>query len=453
MIPSHSRPSGRHLAWQVLRRVRRDQAFSNLALSAALTKQRDLAAEERGLATELVYGVLRQQRLLDHALARHAQLPLKRLGPDVLDVLRIAAYQILMLDRVPSYAAVDHAVSAVRRLRGGKLAGVANAILRRLEPDDLELGLPEDPTERLAVECSLPDHLARHWVDQLGQDQTQKLARCLLERAPLTVRINSLRVDVDAIVRMVEQEGGSIRPGRWISSAFYLSGLNSPFETRSYQEGLWIAQDEAAQLVGHLVDPFPGQRVLDACAGVGGKSTHLGAMMQDRGKVVCVDVNAGKLGLLQQHCRRLGVTCCEPVVADLRHLGSLDAGAQFDRVLVDAPCSGLGVLRRHPELKWRKQGLETFSELVQLQRELLRTVVPLIRPGGHLIYSVCTTSDEEGPEQVRWLLAEFEYLTLLPVTEGPLANLVDPDGLVRLWPHRHGTDGFFMARLFRSSGV
>jgi 16S rRNA (cytosine967-C5)-methyltransferase len=380
---------------------------------------------------------------------------------DTLDQLRLAAYQLLLLDRIPAYAAVDHAVEAVRRIRGPRVAGFVNAVLRKVSRARAGLGgeasgipraarpaaagaqcehgaeaLPEEPLSRLAVECSIPDELARHWHEQLGLDEARQLARSLLDRAPLTVRANTLRNDRAALQRALEREGARVEAGRHVDSALQLTAVpKGPFELSSYREGLWIAQDEAAQLVSLKVDPRPGETVLDACAGVGGKSTHLGALMENRGRVVCVDTNARKLDLLREHGQRLGVTICEARAGDLRSPDILER-LEADRVLVDAPCTGLGVLRRHPELKWRPgAGLSAMLELVRLQRELLSAAITVLRPGGVLVYSVCTLTEEEGPEQRRWLLERHPELS--------------GEEEERLWPHRSGTDGFYVARFRR----
>jgi 16S rRNA (cytosine967-C5)-methyltransferase len=446
-MPRRGTPqSSREVARHVLRRVRQDGAYANLALSAALGRAR-LEGPDRHLATELVYGVLRRQRLLDHALGRHAQRPLDHLDAEVLDALRVGAYQMLCLDRVPAHAAVNDAVEAVRWARGPSLAGFANAVLRRLVPGDLEQGLPEDPAARLAIAGSLPDALVRLWVVQLGLDEAQLLAQRLLRPAPLTARVNTLKIDAAGLVARLGAEGVHAAPGRLAPDALRLGGAASPFASATYLDGAWTAQDEAAQLVALLLEPPRGGRVLDGCAGVGGKATHIAALMGDVGEVTCVDSRPRKLELLREHCLRLGVQCCQTRQADLRQPGAAEEAA-YDRVVVDAPCSGLGVLGRHPELKWRSELLGHQAELVVLQRALLVAAHRALRPGGLLVYSVCTTTDEEGPEQVRWLLRERSDLELAPARDGALAALAS-DGLYRLWPHRHDTDGFFLARFRR----
>jgi 16S rRNA (cytosine967-C5)-methyltransferase len=437
-------PTAREIARQVLLRARRDRAYVSLTLAATLARHRATPAEERALATELVYGVLRHRRLLDHALSRHTRRPLRQLNPEVHDALRVAAYQVLMLDRVPAHAAVNEAVGAVRNARGQAVAGFANAVLRRLGPDSLVQGLPpEGSLERWAVECSVPDWLARSWERRLGADEAPVLARAMARQAPLCARVNLLRSTVEDASRRLQREGASVERGRLAPEALRLSGLRDAFRGASYLDGSWTAQDEGAQVVARLLDPRPGETVLDACSGVGGKATHAAALMQDRGSVICVDHSQRKLQLAQENALRLRVTITRQRRADLLASDALQ-GIWAHRVLLDAPCSGLGVLRRHPELKWRLEPDE-IGRLARLQRRLLKAVVAALRPGGVLVYSVCTTTEEEGPEQARWVQQALPQLAPCPHPGTPLPELAE-EGRTQLWPHRHGSDGFYLAR-------
>jgi 16S rRNA (cytosine967-C5)-methyltransferase len=444
-----STTGARALAREVLARVDRDAAYANLALAGALDRHPGLASPERALATELVYGVLRMRRPLDHALSRHMRRPLERVDRAVLDALRVAAYQILFLERVPAHAAVDEAVGAIRCIRGQKVGGFANAVLRRLCAQDLTHGLPDDRLERLAVEVSLPHELLCYLARDMGEERAAALARAWNQRAGLTVRVNPTRTTVSELRCALEREGARVREGRWVRGALAVSGLAQPFRTESYLTGLWSVQDEAAQLAVTMLDPQPDDEILDACAGVGGKSLQIAELLATRsagrrgaGCLLCIDASARKLELLEEHRRRLGLSCaiCR---ADLTKPETF-AGRLFNKVLLDAPCSGLGVLRRHPELKWRWQA-DRVDELVRLQRRLLTGVAQSLRPGGVLVYSVCTVTSVEGPGQVQWFLErhrEFRALQPAPCVADDLHDGVH----VRTWPQHHGTDGFFIAR-------
>jgi 16S rRNA (cytosine967-C5)-methyltransferase len=426
--------NARDVARRVLQRVD-EGAYATLALAGELGRARGLAAADRGLATELVYGVLKRRRRLDWALAGYAPRGLDALDERVLDALRLGAYQILFL-RVPAHAAVDDAVGAIKRLRGQKLANFANALLRRLARDG-EPPPPSEPLARLAVLESAPDWLARDAVARFGSDEAQAYLAALNVPAPLWLRANSLRASRDEAMRALARErpDATLTPSPRAPEAFRVDGAGDPAALRCFADGLATAQDLAAQLIAHLVEPAPGERILDACAGVGGKSTHLAALAGDRAQIDSADVSERKLDLGAELARRLGVTSTRPIVCDLTDPAA-PLQLQYDCVLLDAPCSGLGVLRRHPEAKWRRQP-EDSRALAELQARLVDALVPRVRPGGRFVYSVCTYSDDEGPCQLQRLLDRHPQLV--------------PDGEPLItWPHRDDADAFWAVRLRRA---
>jgi 16S rRNA (cytosine967-C5)-methyltransferase len=424
--------NARDLARRVLQRVD-EGAYATLALAGELERARSLPPADRGLGTELVYGVLKRRRRLDWALAGYAPRGLDGLDERVRDTLRIAAYQILFL-RVPAHAAVDDAVGAIKRLRSQKLANFANALLRRLARD----GEPAPPAEalaRLATLTSAPDWLARDAVARLG-DEAEAYLNALNAPAPLWLRVNTLRTTREQATAelILARPEAVITPSPRLPEALRVTGAGDPAALAPFAAGLVTAQDLAAQAVAHLVEPQPGERILDACAGVGGKSTHLAALAGDRAHIDSADVSERKLELGRELARRLGVTSTRAIACDLTD-PKAPLAAQYDRILLDAPCSGLGVLRRHPEAKWRRRP-EDARALAVLQARLLDALLPRLKPGGVLVYSVCTYSDEEGPQQLARLLASHPGLT---VDGAPLQT----------WPHRDDADAFWAVRLRR----
>jgi len=415
--------------------VLRDQAFATLALDGELSRL-DLSTRERGLATELTYGVLRHQSRLDRALLAAATKGLK-VAPAILVALRVAAYQLIFLDRVPAHAAVDDAVRAVKRTAGPRMAGFANGLLRRLAKDG-EPALPKagTPLDQVELEHSLPRWIAEELAAQVGEDDLVAASAGFCQSAGLALRANRLRIHRDELRArlLAEKEDADVIASAHASEGLHARGLGSPDRSPSFQAGLWSVQDIGAQMVGELAAPAKGMRVLDACAGVGGKSTHLAELMDDEGEVWAVDVSERKLGLLADSKRRLGLASIQSRVADLTSVDSL-AGEQFDIVVLDAPCSGLGVLRRHPEAKWRM----TPSDLPVLrstQERLLDQMAACVRPGGHLVYSVCTFTSAEGPEQAAAFLGRHPVFTAAAEQ--------------RTWPHQHLADGFFASKFVRN---
>ena len=430
------KPSAREVARRVLRRVDADGAFVGLALAGELERAA-LSAEDRGLATEIAYGVVRHRSRIGRALAAHAPRGIAKLSPAVRVALEAAAYQILFLDRVPDYAAVDDAVRAARAVAGPRVGGFANGLLRRLAREG-EPPLPDRAAglaAYLEVACSLPALVLDQLARAVPEGELEAAALALTAPAPLWARVDPRRpVDLAAILA-AERPGATAVRSELCREAFRLSGAGSPDASASFRDGLWTVQDLGAQLIGHLVAPRPGMRILDACAGVGGKATHLAQLADEQARIDAADQSRRKLDLLTDTARRLRLTSIAPIESDLRRPGG-ELAAEYDAILLDAPCTGLGVIRRHPEVKWRLRPA-AVAEMAALQRQLLAALWPRLRPGGALVYSVCTFTRAEGPEQI----ARF-------VADTPDAE-VEPDGTLVTWPHRQDADAFFAARLRR----
>lgn len=444
--------TAREVARRVIRRVFAEKAYVSLALDGELERA-GLGAEDRGLATEIAYGVVRHRTRLGRALAAHAPRGIDKLSPAVRIALEAAAYQLLFLDRVPAHAVVDDAVGAVKRVAGPKVAGFANKVLRALGAGG-EPAAPDrtDMPARLAATCSMPTWLVDELTGALPEDEWEAGAEALTAPAPLWGRIDRSKIDPAALGRLLadERAGAAAAPTDLCQDAVRITRLGNPEASRSFQDGRWTVQDLGAQVVARMLGARPGQRILDACAGVGGKSTHLAQITADRAIIHAADRSARKLDLLVDTARRLGVSSIRPIEADLLHPGE-ELDGPYDAILLDAPCSGLGVLRRHPELKYRSSP-EAVAELAALQRGLLAALWPRLRPGGVLVYSVCTFTDAEGPAQIHDLLARVHELELVPPEQDPAVawgSLETGGHQVRTWPHRHDADAFFAARLRR----
>lgn len=440
----------RDVARRVLRRVEREEAYATLALGSELERS-GLEDSERRLATELVYGVLRHRSRIDRALGAAAGRRIK-VTPAVRAALRVAGYQLLFLDRVPTHAAVNDAVGAVKRLAGPRVAGFANGVLRRLARDG-EPPPPETETaaDRAAREASMPAWLVELVAERLPEDELVAACIALNEAPPLAIRVVAGAAAADVVGRELEdeREGVRISPADVCPGALVVRGLGSPERSPSFARGHWTVQDVGAQLVGHMVTGAP-RIILDACAGVGGKTMHLASRFPDA-RIVAADRSATKLELLEEAAARLGVSV-ETRVADLAAPGPGLEGP-FDAILLDAPCSGLGVMRRHPELKWRTPGRERIAELAGLQRRLVEAVVPRLAVGGQLVYSVCTFTDAESRSLIGDLLGAHGDLRIEAPAPGqgtpPWQRLLSADGYLETWPHRHSADAFTAVRLVR----
>lgn len=474
--------SGRAVAQNVLMDVERGGARAAAALSAALERDPTLSPRDRALATELVYGVLRQRGRLDHALAHHltgGRRGLRKAHPTLRRILRIGAYQLLLLDRVPERAAVSEAVAAAKRSPVARGAALVNAVLRSLAREG-EPPLPDPDVDlqgHLVHACSLPDWLAERFVTWLGPQGALTLANALLRRPPTTLRANPAVMHRDALRAALASGPNPIdtEPTAYAPQGLRVVAGADPRHHATYATGAFVLQDEASQLVAELAAPAPGDRILDACAGRGGKTLHLSALAGPTAPLVALDRNPRALAQLRHRVARLRLPAPgpAPLLADLADPLPLRAETHFDGVLLDAPCSGLGVLRRNPEIKWRLTPAD-LDDLVSRQGRLLEVAADLVRPGGALVYAVCTVNPAEGAAQVASFLARHGDFApeppLGPVEAsgaaeppgtgldwGPLLADPAPDGLppgvaVAPRPDRHHMDGFFMIRLRKTRG-
>ncbi len=443
------------LALRVLERVQRAGAYADLLLHAQLGHS-TLSAQDRAFATELVYGTLRWRGRIDFHLSRVLNRDLEKLEPLVATALRLGAYQLLFSDRVPASAAVDESVRCIRAAGAERAAGLVNAALRRLarEHESVELpALERDPLAHLTHALSLPAWLAARWLEDYGAEQAAALADACNAIPPLTVRANRRRVSPEALLAELRERFPEAAPCRFASHGIVLGRRGNPAVDPAFLAGRFTVQDESSQLVVALLDPQPGERVLDTCAAPGGKSSAIAECIGDTGEVVAIDRHSGRLDLVRRHARRLGLEHVRSVVRDAtRPLSDLAAEPAFDRVLVDAPCSGLGTLRRNPDARWRVRAGDP-ARLADTQRAILRHAAAVLRPGGVLVYSTCTLLREENEAIVEAFLNECPDFSLATSVGAPaeVRPLIGSDAFLRCLPHLHDSDGFFAARLERSS--
>jgi 16S rRNA (cytosine967-C5)-methyltransferase len=433
----------------VLQRVAADEAFADLVLDAEIAA-RTLSARDAALATELVYGTLRWQRYLDWILARHSRRPLASLDTRVLVLLRMTAYQVTFLERIPAFAAVSDAVSLARARGKQGVPEFVNAVLRsftRTPAPDREPPAPGDPVEALALRLSFPSWLASRWCSRYGLDEAAALMRAMNERPPLTVRTNTLRTTRDALIaRLAHDDRLDAAPTPYAPEGVVVAHGGAPSAWRAFAEGAFAVQDEASMLVARLLDPRPGDVVADACAAPGTKTTHLAQLMENRGRIVAFDPIPARLARVSEAAARLGVSIVEPRGGAVEDL-AVQMREACDGVLVDAPCTNLGVLRRNPEVKWRREARDIAGSAVR-QEAILGAAAAMVKPGGALVYATCSLEPEENEGVTAAFLAARTDFAIDRPAGFPFP--LDADGYLRCRPHRHGTDGFTAVRLRRA---
>jgi 16S rRNA (cytosine967-C5)-methyltransferase len=439
----------RDVAVRTLARVESEGAFADVTLEAAIAEA-GLSARDAALATELTFGTLRWQRYLDWVLAPHSRRPLPALDAGIRALLRMTAYQIVFLQRVPAFAAVSDAVTLARALGRPGVPGFVNAVLRsfaRRGPREREPALPSDAADALATRWSHPTWLAQRWLDRFGTEDAVALMRAMNERPPLTLRANTLRTTREALIARLRDEGKLVAsPARLAPEGIGVEHGGAPASWPSFAEGLLAVQDEASMLVARLLAPRAGETVADVCAAPGTKTTHLAQLMEDRGRIIALDRDPVRLVRVSDAARRLGVTIVETLEGTIEERASGLADV-CDAVLVDAPCTNLGVLRRNPDVKWRRTPGD-LAEATARQRRILDAAATLVRAGGRLVYATCSLEPEENDEVTAAFLARRPDFVRDPPLHFPIA--MDGGGALRCLPHRDGTDGFTAMRVRRA---
>lgn len=464
--PAHARkPSGRRpqtareAALRVLERVEAQGAFSGLELNRALNDA-GLSRQDAGLATELVYGTIQRRYTIDHVLAARVKGWPNKIEPWVRCLLRMSYYQLRWLDRVPAHAVTDEAVRIAKRRGHGGIAGLVNGTLRALLREGVAPPLPADlpPAERLALAHSYPPWLASRWLAACGEAGAEALMAAANEPPHASARVNRLRGTREALLAELAAAGIAAEPSRLSPAGIVASRAGNLAQTPWHASGRLSVQDESSMLVAAVCDPAPGMAVLDCCAAPGGKAAHLAETMAGEGRVTANDVHPHKEALIREQAERLGLSNIVTTVSDALSLPDTLPPASMDVVLLDAPCSGLGVIRRKPEIKWNKTEADIAS-LAALQGRLLDAAAQMVKPGGRLVYSTCTIALEENELAVRAFLGrhpgfrldpDWPAETLAPLREAGVIG-ADFSGMAQLLPQHFGSDGFFIARLIRSA--
>ncbi|NJO80014.1 MAG: 16S rRNA (cytosine(967)-C(5))-methyltransferase [Cyanobacteria bacterium RM1_2_2] len=439
--------NSRQLAFLALRSVH-GGAFADVVLDRVL-HQSKVNPMDRRLITELVYGSIRRQRTLDALIDQFAKKPAHHQPPDLRLILHLGLYQLRYLNQIPAAAAVDTTVELTKTNGFKGLAGFVNGLLRQYQRQSAEqdcLQLPADPVGRIAVLHSYPDWIVQLWLEQLGATETEQLCEWLNRAPTIDLRINPLQTTIEQIEAAMQAADIHVSRVAHLPQALRLpQGIGSIQNLPGFTEGWWTVQDSSAQLVSHLLDPQPGNCVIDACAAPGGKTTHIAELMQDRGSVWACDRQASRLKKLQENVARLQLHSVQICAEDSRKITQFTG--QADRVLLDAPCSGLGTLHRHADARWR-QTPQTVVELAQLQAELLHHTATWIKPQGSLVYATCTLHPQENEAVIQQFLQQHPSWQIEPpAADNPAAPFAQPEGWIKVLPHRQNMDGFFMVRL------
>ncbi len=441
----------RDAALKILVEINEKGAYSNIALNKYFATE-ELRDIDRSFITEMVYGTVKWKLTLDRVIAAYSNIKMEKLSAWILNILRLGAYQILYMTKVPPSAACNESVNLAKRYGHKASAGFVNAVLRKIVRKGAGIAIPskeEDLIGYLSVSYSYPKWLVEKYIKLFGAEFTESLLDAGNSTPELTVRANTLKVTPEELVEILKEEGCDATAGNFAREAVVLKSSVNVSKLQAFQKGLFQVQDESSMLPSIVLAPKPGERVLDACSAPGGKATHIAQLMENSGNIIAGDVHEHKLKLIEDAVDRLGISIIKCVLNDASVPNPQHEKA-FDRVLLDAPCTGLGIVRRKPDIKWVRQ-TKDIEGITALQRKLLQSVSTAVKPGGVLVYSTCTILPEENEEIIRFFLednSDFMADDIKPFLP-PVLAVNAGHCTLQLYPNRDGTDGFFMARIRR----
>ncbi|MBI1821931.1 MAG: 16S rRNA (cytosine(967)-C(5))-methyltransferase RsmB [Nitrospirae bacterium] len=448
---SNSNP--RLSALHILNEVEENEVFLDPLMDREYER---LSPLDKSLLKELVYGTLQWQGYIDWVIDRYAERKTHKMGSAVRNSLRLGTYQLLFLNKIPAFAAIFESVELVKEKEGVPVSGFVNGVLRAILRDKEAKKIPalkDDSARNLAIKYSQPEWLVKRWCSRYGVDVAGRWFKNNTSPPPFTIRVNRVLIDRDRLVNILFDEGINTEKTPYSPIGLMLEKPGDVTRLHSYQKGLFYIQDEASQLVPFLLSPRSGEQILDACAAPGGKATQLAELIGDRGEVLAIDKSPERINLLQRNLKRLGLTSVKPRQLDLTKDVKEFQKRGFNKILLDAPCSGIGVLRRHPEGKWQKKE-NLLGSYSKIQSNLLNVVSKGLKAGGILVYSTCSTEPEENEKVIE------KFLTSNPgfKVENPRASLpescyrfIGKDNFFRTYPEPHNMDGFFAVRMVKKS--
>lgn len=439
----------RRAALNILVDIEGNEAFSNIAINKFL-KKNEVSSLDRRFISQLVYGVLENKLYLDHIVKSFSKTKIHKIEIEILNILRLGLYQIVFLEKIPSSAAVNESVKLAKKANK-RLSGFVNGILRNYIRNQDKVKLPDykaDPINYLSVKYSHPVWLVSNWVESYGVEFTEGLLASNNKTPSLTIRTNTLKITREALIEKLKSEGVKCKAGEITPEAIIIESMNKGLDyLDSFRDGLFQVQDESSMLVSRVLAPAEGELIIDVCSAPGGKSTHIAQLMNNKGKILSRDIHEHKLELVEENSNRLGITIIQTEEFNALKLDK-DLLERADRVLIDVPCSGLGIIRRKPEIRYFKEDKD-ITELSKLQTQILNISSRYVKIGGTLVYSTCTIQDEENSNVIKKFLDENDNFILEDVNESIPEKIRSNEKYIQLYPNVSNTDGFFICKIKR----
>jgi 16S rRNA (cytosine967-C5)-methyltransferase len=440
--------NSRDIALNILMDINENGAFSNYTINKHLKGKENI--KDENLIREIVYGVIENLLYLDYIISKASKIKLKKIHPRVLEILRMGVYQIVFMDKIPDRAAVNEAVNLSKEYGHKGISGFVNGVLRNISRNKEEMMKIDkvDDKDYLSIKYSHPKWLVERWIEEFGYEFTENLCQGNNSRPKLNIRVNTLTTTRDELVERLSQYGYIVHKTNYASDGIIIDNPTRITELDEFNQGYFTIQDESSMLVAQIANPKENSFVLDICSAPGGKSTHIAQLMNNKGKIISRDIYEHKLNLVRQNASRLGINIINTESFDAINLDR-DLIGKIDYCIVDAPCSGLGIIRRRPEIKWnRKQ--EDIDDLNKIQRKILNNAKEYVKPGGIIIYSTCTIGREENMDVINDFLDNNKEFQLFGFEDLICSNEnieTSKNGYIQLFPHINNTDGFFIARI------
>ncbi len=430
-----------------------NDAYSNLSIKKNLDAlENKISDVEENLVRGIVYGVLENQIYIDYILGKASKIKLKKIHPKILTILRMGIYQMIFMDRIPNSAAVNESVNLAKKHGHKGTIGFVNGVLRNINrnKEDFSKIHTKNKAEYISIKYSHPKWMVDRWIKEFGEDFTENLARENNSKPDLNIRVNTLKTKKETLKESLLDKGFLVREGIYARDSLIIENPNRITSLKEFKAGHFFIQDETSSLVGQIMDPKPGSIVLDVCSAPGGKASHLAEKMENKGRVLSRDIHLNKLEIIRANAERLGIDIIETKISDARKRDESLVDIA-DYLLVDAPCSGFGLIRRKPEIKWNRKEKD-IKDLADLQYEILNNVKDYLKKGGVLVYSTCTIENEENINMVKRFLNENKDFSLVSLennieSDENITSL--KDGYVQFYPNIHGTDGFFIAKMIK----
>lgn len=441
----------REIALKIINDVNTNSAYANISLDREIKKHELVSEQDRRFITELVYGTVKAGKTIDWILGKYLSRPLKKVSPIIQDILRMGIYQIFFMSKIPPSAACNQAVELAKKYGHSGTVKFVNGVLRNAVRSPEKAQFPDrntDPELFLALTYFHPQWLIKRWIKKLGFIDTEKLCIFNNSAPPLCLRTNTLKQTRAELLKILATEEMEVVASTVVPEGIICLKHPNLSSLESLKKGLFQIQDESSMLVAHIVAPTENDIIIDACSAPGGKTTHMATLMNNTGKIIATDIYQHKLDKIKENATKLGLTNIEPTLLDAKLLHTQYQNFA-DKVLVDAPCSGLGVIRRKPDSRWRKEE-ELIKELPTLQQEILNSAAKCVKPGGVLVYSTCTTEEEENQNVIYQFLQDNKNFQL-EVTGQFLPITKTTQELIQIWPHNDKMDGFFIARMKRNN--